>query len=291
MQLASLRRLPSRAAALVVAVATGACAPLTVFNTLAPADTDAVLLAADVSYGKLARQKLDVFAPQQRTGKLPVVVVFYGGGWSSGQKDDYAFLGKAIAARGFIVLVADYRLVPDVRFPAFLEDGARAVAWAHDHATEYSGDADRLFVFGHSAGAYNAVMVALDRHYLAAIGSDAKIIKGVAALAGPYEFLPLDVGSTIAAFGRAKNLDDTQPINFVSAAAPPMFLATGDEDTTVKPSNSQHLASKLTAAGGKATVKVYAGVGHVGIMLSLSRTFRGRAPVLDDVTGFFKHLR
>lgn len=291
MQLGSLTRLPIRAAALAMAVANGACSPLTVFNSLAPADADAVLLAADVGYGQLARQQLDVFAPQTRAGKLPVVVVFYGGGWSSGKKDDYAFLGKAIAARGFVVIVADYRLVPDVRFPAFLEDGARAVAWAHRHAGTYGGDADRLFVFGHSAGAYNAVMVALDPQYLAAVGTDPSIIKGVVALAGPYQFLPLEVDSTIAAFGQAKNLDATQPVNFVSAAAPPMFLATGDEDTTVKPSNSQNLARKLSAAGSKATVKVYGGVGHVGIMLALSRTFRGRAPVLDDVINFFKHQR
>lgn len=284
----SFVNLPSRLLALGLTLAATGCAPLSVFNALTPSDADGVLLGSDIPYGQGPRRHLDVYAPRERPSSAPVVVVFYGGSWDSGRKEDYAFLGKAIASRGFVTIVADYRLVPEVRFPAFLEDAAHAVQWAAKHAAEFGGDSKRMFLFGHSAGAYIAAMVALDGRYLSAAGASPAIIRGVGALAGPYDFLPLDVDSTVAAFGQAANLADTQPINFVSSSAPAMFLATGEEDTTVKPRNTKALAAKLAAAGRKPIVKSYPGVSHVGIMLAMSRTFRGSAPVLDDVTEFFK---
>ena len=260
---------------------------MAVYNTVAPADAGSDLAKSDVTYGTHPRQKLDVYRPSGASASAPVVVVIYGGSWNSGSKSDYTFLGKALASRGFVAMIIDYRLVPEVRFPAFLEDCARAVVWAHDNAAQFGGDPSRLFVFGHSAGAYNAVMVALDAHYLSALGSDPKIIRGVAALAGPYDFLPLDVDSTKEAFGKAEDLAQTQPINFVSKTAPAMFLATGDADTTVRPRNTVGLADKLKRAGGSIEVRRYPGVGHIEIMLALSLPFRSKAPVLDDVVRFF----
>lgn len=185
-----------------------------------------------------------------------------------------------------MTVIADYRLVPDVRFPAFLEDGARAVLWAHQNAAQFGGDSGRLFLLGHSAGAYNAVMITLDGRYLSSTGSSPAIIKGVAALAGPYDFLPLDVSSTREAFGRTNDLSLTQPINYVSRSAPAMFLATGADDTTVKPRNTKALAEKLSSAGAPATLKIYPGLGHVDILLALSIPLRNRAPVLDDIAQF-----
>lgn len=271
---------------LIAAVCLGACAPLTAYNALAPKDGGAVLVKSGVAYGPLQRQSLDVYVPSERTTANPVVVVFYGGSWNTGRRQDYAFVGKALAARGFVTVIADYRLVPSVRFPAFIEDGARAVLWAHQHADQFGGDPNRLFLLGHSAGAYNAVMIALDGQYLAAIGSSSQIIKGVAALAGPYDFLPLDVASTQAAFGGASDLGRTQPINFVSRGAPALFLATGEDDTTVRPRNTRALAERMSRAGAPVVVKIYPGVGHIDILLALSLPFRSKAPVLDDVADF-----
>lgn len=268
------------------AVCLGGCSPLTAYNALAPADLGGHLATSDIAYGQDPRQRLDVYVPSAPVTAAPVAVVFYGGSWNSGRKEDYAFLGKALAARGIVTIVADYRLVPQVRFPAFLDDGASVVVWAHHNAQKFGGDPGRLFLVGHSAGAYNAVMIALDRRYLGHLGSSPAIIKGVAALAGPYDFLPLDVDSTLAAFGKASDLAATQPVNFVSREAPAMLLATGADDTTVYPRNSHQLADRLTRAGAKVIVRSYPGVGHVGILLALSVPFRGQAPVLDDVTRF-----
>lgn len=263
-----------------------ACSPLTAFNAVAPADGGADLAQSGIAYGPLPRQKLDVYTPEAKSGTYPVVVVFYGGSWNSGRRQDYEFLGRALASRGFVAIVADYRLVPEIRFPVFLEDAARAVVWAHGNAQNFGGDPGRFFIFGHSAGAYIAAMVALDGQYLKAAGGNTSIIKGVAALSGPYDFLPLDVESTKAAFGQAADLSLTQPINFVTAAAPPMLLATGADDTTVRPRNTKALADKLTRAGVPVTTHYYPGISHVGMLLALSVPFRRNAAVLDDVAAF-----
>jgi acetyl esterase/lipase len=268
-----------------------ACSPLTIYNTLAPADREGLRASADVPYGEHPRQKLDVYIPATRVTGAPIVVFFYGGSWNSGDKADYAFVGKALASRGFVTVIADYRLVPEVRFPAFLDDGARAVVWAHRNASQFGGDPKRLFVVGHSAGAYNASMIALDGRYLQALGASQSIIRGAALLAGPYDFLPLEVDSTKAAFGQAKDLNATQPINFVTRTSPPMFLATGSDDTVVLPRNSKALAAKLNAQRIPVTVRTYGSLSHVGIMLALSLPFRGQAPVLDDLASFIIEQR
>lgn len=270
----------------LIALALAACSPLSAFNALGPADGGVKLARTDIAYGPLPRQKLDVYVPETQDDLSPVVVIFYGGAWSSGSKEDYAFLGKAIASRGFVAVVADYRLVPAVRFPTFLDDAALAVKWTHEHAGEFKGDRRRLFLLGHSAGAYLAAMVALDGRYLRAAGADPSIVRGVVGLAGPYDFLPLAVESTIAAFGREKDLARTQPINFVTPSAPPMFLATGTDDTTVYPRNSIGLADRLERVNVPVTLKTYPGLGHIDILLALSVSFRGKATVLDDVAAF-----
>ena len=267
----------------------GGCSPLSAYNALAPADQGVAATRTDVAYGTDPRQKLDVYIPARKLAPAPVVVVFYGGSWNSGEKADYAFLGKAFASRGFITIVADYRLVPEVRFPAFLDDGASAVAWAHNNAKSLGGDPRRLFIVGHSAGAYIAAMVALDKTYLNKTGLSPAAIKGVAGLAGPYDFLPFDVDVAKEAFGKTKNPAATQPVNFVTRDAPAMLLATGTSDTTVKPRNTYALADKLKQSGTRVVIRNYPGITHVGILLALSIPFRHQAPVLDDVVSFIQN--
>jgi acetyl esterase/lipase len=267
------------------------CTPsLGAFDTLAPRDGGARRVARDLAYGDEPRRKLDVYAPTTRDGALPVIVFIYGGSWSSGSKNDYQFLGTALAAQGFVTVVPDYRLVPEVRFPGFLEDCAAAVRWTEDHVSEYGGDARRVVLMGHSAGAYNAIMLALAGDYLSSAGVDARSIRGAVGLAGPYDFLPFDVDATRNAFGEAPDSALTQPVHFARADAPPLLLLWGEDDTTVGPRNLEGLARAQRAAGGAVETKTYPNVDHVGIMLALSRPFRGRAPVLNDVTAFARRV-
>ena len=269
------------------ALIASACSPLTAFNTLAPRDP-ARRAGRDIAYGSDPRQKLDVYVPQGGGRGLPVLVFFYGGGWNSGRRQDYAWVGQSLAAQGFVVIVPDYRLVPQVLYPGFVQDGAAAVRWAHEHAGEYGGDPQRLLLSGHSAGAYIAMQLAMDQTLLTAAEVDPRLIKGVAGLAGPYDFLPFDVDASRQAFGQWPNARETQPINHVAPGRPPVFVAHGDKDDTVMLTNTTHMAKALQAAGDRVEMKIYPGVDHPGIVLALSRVFRGKAPVLADMVGFLK---
>lgn len=263
-----------------------ACSPLGLLNALTPGDAGGRLAASGIAYGPDERHRLDVYVPEQGTSRAPVMVFFYGGGWNSGARADYAFVGSAFAAQGFVTVIPDYRLVPQVRFPAFVEDGAVALRWVRDHIGTYGGDGAGIALSGHSAGAHIAMMLALDRRFLARARLPPGFVRSVAGLAGPYDFLPLDDPRSIAAFGGFPRPPETQPIHFASGRAPRVFLATGDQDETVRPRNSVSLAAKLRRAGAAVELKIYPGLGHAGILLALNPGFRGRAPALADMVRF-----
>ena len=264
-----------------------ACSPLRAFNALVPKDGGATILASGVASGEGPRRKLDVYAPNPMDRPKPVIIFLYGGSWNSGARGGYAFVGHALAAAGFVVMIPDYRLVPEVRFPAFLEDAAAAVRWARTYAPAFGGDPERLVLAGHSAGAYNAAMLALDPRWL---GADRARVRGWIGLAGPYDFLPLATPSTIEAFSRWPRPEETQPISFADAGDPPALIATGAEDQTVRPRNSEALAAKLRAAGVAVTAPSYVGIGHGGVLTAIALPFRSRAPVLDDMIAFARRV-
>jgi acetyl esterase/lipase len=273
----------------LAALAAGCASPIGTFNALAPRDGGAKQVGQGVAYGEGARRRLDVYAPEA-PGPHPVIVFIYGGSWNTGRRQEYAFAGAAFASRGFVTVVPDYRVVPEVRFPGFVDDCAAAMRWVADHVAEYGGDPSRIVLVGHSAGAYNAMMLALDAHYLRDAGVDAARVRGAVGLAGPYDFLPFDVPVTREAFGQAPDPQLTQPVHFARADAPPLLLLWGDADTTVGPRNLRSLDAAMRALGGRVETKTYPGVNHADIMLAVSRPFRGRAPTLDDVTEFARRV-
>ena len=262
-------------------------AALRIFNLLVPKDRGSVQRADAVSFGPDPRQVFDIYAPAGHKGSLPVLVFVNGGSWATGRRQDYEFVGHAFAARGYLTFVADYRLVPSARYPAFVEDAALAIAGAVREAPRFGGDAARVFLVGHSAGAYNLAQAVLDLRFLKMAGVDPAVIKGFAGLAGPYDFLPFDVTSTKEAFGGWPDAAETQPVTHVRSDAPPFLLLTGSDDTTVYPRNSKALAQGLAAAGAHAVYKEYPGVSHVRIMLALAKPLRSGLPVLEDVLQFF----
>ena len=269
------------------ALLTSACSPLSMFATLSPKDPASVV-ARGQAYGANPRQRLDVYAPRTAKGRAPLAVFFYGGSWDSGRRQDYNWVGHALAARGFVTIVADYRLYPEVKYPDFLADSAQAVRWACDNAGRYGGDPARIVLVGHSAGAYNAAMLAFDGRYLTGAGVNPRQVKAMAGLSGPYDFLPLQGDITHRIFGETADLPGTQPAAYVTAASPPAFLATGDADDMVWPKNTVALARSLRAAGVEVEERHYPGVDHVRMVLALSRPLRGRAPVLDEMTAFLR---
>ena len=240
----------------------------------------------DVAYAPGPRHDLDIYRQQGAAESRPLIVFLYGGSWRDGDKSIYPFVAATLAKRGAVVMVPNYRLYPDVAFPGFLQDNAAAVAWAIGHAGQYGANPANVFIVGHSAGAYNAAMLALDPHWLAAAGVDRSTLRGVVGLAGPYDFLPITGPDIIPVFAPVQDGPASQPINYVDGHNPPMLLLAGEADTTVYPQNTVALAAKIAAAGGAVQSKFYPGVGHIGLVVAFAPLFSGKAPVLDDVWAF-----
>jgi acetyl esterase/lipase len=268
---------------LLLLLAQTGCSAAGLLNATVP--KGGVEITRGVSYGPADREKLDIYRPNTATD-APVVVFFYGGAWNSGSRSMYPFVAATMARRGTIVVVPDYRLYPEVHYPVFLADCARAVAWTGAHLAGLGGDGRKLFLMGHSAGAYNAAMLALDPEYLAAAGFDRAGIAGFIGLAGPYDFVPMTGANTKLVFSGAVDKPATQPITYVDGHAPPMLLLAGSDDETVRPRNSRALAAKTRQAGGEATLKIYPGLGHIGLVTAIAPVFQWRAPVLNDVERF-----
>lgn len=241
-----------------------------------------------LSYGQLKRQKLDVYTPKGEAAGLPVVVFFYGGSWQSGRRRDYTFVAEALTARGFLTVLPDYRVYPEARFPTFIEDAALAVAWTRDQCGAFGGDASRLFVMGHSAGAHLAAMLALNPAYLDQRGMSARDLRGFIGLAGPYDFLPLKSPRLIKIFGGADDIPETQPITYANPDAPPTLLLHGASDRLVLPKNTLNLARRLRQAGGRVEAKIYPGVKHIRLLISLATPFQDGAPVMEDIAAFIR---
>ncbi len=279
-----------RAAALLLASAVlPSCTPVDALN--ATVSSDDITIQRDIAFAPGPRGGMDVYRPTRSAAKLPLVVFIYGGSWKEGSKNDYKFVAAPLARAGMVVAVPDYRLIPEVRFPTFLEDNAKAVAFARAHAAEWGADPDRLFLVGHSAGAYDVMMLAVDPHYLADVGVDRSKLSGVVSIATPADFFPFTDEATIAAFGTAPDPAATQPINFADGKNPPLLMLHGDADDIVYLRNSTAMTSRVKAAGGDVTLKVYPGVGHIGIITSFAPLFDGKAPALADTVAFIRaHL-
>ncbi|MFM9900853.1 MAG: alpha/beta hydrolase [Polaromonas sp.] len=262
-----------------------ACSAVDVLN--ATVATDTYRRVGDQAYGSDARQWLDVYQPRAEVKNAPLVVFFYGGSWSSGERADYRFVGEALASQGMVCVVADYRLSPAVRYPAFLEDSAAAVRWAFDNAARFGADSARVFVMGHSAGAYNAAMLALDARWLRAVGLSPARLAGWIGLAGPYDFLPIGDPKTQIAFNWPGTPADSQPLVHASRASPPALLLAPTGDTVVDPQRSTvALANKLKGSGVPVQSELFDSVSHVTLVASMASVLRGRAPVLERVTAF-----
>jgi acetyl esterase/lipase len=261
------------------------CSPLRLLNAFTP--SGGFHKSADLPYGSDPRNQLDVYTPSAVAANAPVVVFFYGGSWNSGSRKDYGFVGEALASRGIVAVIADYRLYPQVHYQGLLEDSARAVAWTRKNISQYGGDPQRLFVMGHSAGGYNAAMVALDAEWLAQFDMQPSMLKGWIGLAGPYDFLPIENVEVKPVFYFPNSPPDSQPINHVSAASPPALLIASRDDTLVNPTrNTGGLANKLRDQGVSVRELYFTRTNHATLVAALSRPLRGLAPVLDEVVDF-----
>jgi acetyl esterase/lipase len=268
---------------LVLALLT-ACSSLTVINAITP--SKGYTVSKNIGYGASERQQLDVYMPSNAHKARPVVVFFYGGRWSSGSKDDYLFVAQALTSRGFVVVMPDYRLYPQVKFPSFVEDGAQAVAWTRNNITLHGGNPEQIFIMGHSAGAHIAAMLALDKHFLQNVGGSTDWLAGMIGLAGPYDFLPLTDADLKDMFGPPERYAQSQPITFVDGSEPPLLLLHGFDDKIVWLRNTRNLSARVREKGGQVETIFYEDLGHFTLLGTLASTLKFKASVVDDVTAF-----
>ena len=270
---------------LLAAVVTVACSPLRVINAVTPGGSSEKM--HDIAYGSDPRNKLDIYRPQEGGTAAPVVVFFYGGSWNTGSRRDYAFVGEALAARGIVAVLPDYRLYPQVRYPDFLDDSAQAVAWTLKEIDKHGGDPKRVFVMGHSAGAYNAAMVAIDPRWLAKQGIAPTALRGLIGLAGPYDFIPITNPDAQPVFFHPNTPPSSMPVNHVSANVPPALLIASHEDKIVNAvRNTGGLSRRLREAGVPVQEVYFDQTSHASLIGAIAWPLRGIAPVLDTVVAY-----
>ncbi|SBS28151.1 Carboxylesterase NlhH [Marinomonas aquimarina] len=241
----------------------------------------------NIAYGEHPQHHLDIYLPAQTTSEQqPVVVFFYGGRWTDGDKSMYPFVAKPFVDRGYIVVVPDYRKYPEVIFPAFVEDAALAVAWTLENIADYQGNPDKLVLMGHSAGAHIGALISADERYLASHGHSSRPIKAFAGLSGPYDFIPKDEDLKDI-FGPPERYPEMTVTRFIDGTEPPMLLLWGAQDTLVGRRNLDLLQAEVAKQGGQAETKIYPNMGHVDMVANLIWFMPSKASIAQDVSEFF----
>ena len=270
----------------VLAGLLSACSPLNILDTLVPEGT--YDRQEGIAYGASPRQKLDIYRPAKDETTGPVVIFLYGGSWKSDERGKYRFVGEALTRKGTTVVIPDYRLYPDVTFPAFMTDAAKAVRWTLDNFNFPNQKPRPVFLAGHSAGAHIAALLAVDARYLTKEGVSAGQICGVIGIAGPYAFDPFEYRSTRPVFAGLADRDRARPVKQISGKTPPFLLLHGDADGTVRPSNTVEFADALRAAGTTVRSELIPGIGHYRIVMAMATPFDDIAPVNERISGFIE---
>jgi acetyl esterase/lipase len=226
----------------------------------APTNQAPVRVVRDVSYKtgsgltvyESERCKLDIFSTSATQAK-PVLIWFHGGALKAGDKSDGHAIAASLAAPGLVVVTPNYRLSPDVRYPAYVQDAAASVAWVQDHIRAYGGDPEKLFVGGHSAGAWLALMIGLDERYLAS-----------------HELRPSDLAGLIPVSGQTMThftvreergigqytitADAAAPVHHVRKDSPPMLLLYADNDLVARAEENEYFVAVMKGAGNDGVV-------------------------------------
>ena len=261
-----------------------ACSPLRMVSNLSADDS---VVVQQFNYGDNKRQKLDMYLPEHIMAGSPIVVFFYGGSWKRGEKEKYGFVGHSLSRKGYIIVIPDYRLFPEVTFPTFVEDGALAISWLQKNIAQAKNG---IVVMGHSAGAHTAALLALDENYLEEEGHSFSIIRGMIGLAGPYGFDPRKYRSTRPIFSGSKPIEKTQPVTFACSAQSPFLLFHGEDDTIVVAENSRELKRKIDSCGGTVEYIELGETGHFSIVTGLSNSFLENTIIVSRIEVFLQSI-
>ncbi len=264
-----------------------ACTTLGLAYLNSSVDTRNLRVHADIRYGKQPWQKLDIYQPEKASAPLPVVLFFYGGGWTKGDKADYLFVADTLVRAGFVVVIADYVKYPQAKFPTFMHDAALAAKWVRAHANDYAGDPENLQLMGHSAGGLMGALLLADTHYLADVGLQPNMFRSFVGLAGPYDFTP-DEEPYLTIFGPPSNYPNMQVTHFIDGTEPSMLLQYGQADDVVGYSNIEKLVPRIQEKHGKVEVRLYPTHDHIDVIADFSKAWAKDSPVVADAIAFLK---
>lgn len=244
----------------------------------------------NIAYGHHEQQKLDIYQPPN-IKDAPVIIFYHGGRWTVGNKDQYKFAGLTLAKKGYVVVLPNTRLYPDVKFPSFVEDTALAMAWTHANIHNYKGQTQNVFVSGHSSGAHMASIAMTDQRYLKKHNMSSKIISGFAGLSGPYDFIP-EADDLKDMFGPPDNYKNMQISTFIDGNEPPMLFIHGKKDTAVIMRNLHLAKEAIETKGGIVETHIYDDADHAAPMAALSWVNPDDLDVVNRIDHFFKkHMK
>jgi len=258
------------------------CGGLAIVNAISPSSH--YVKHADIRYGAHERNLLDYYEPKSAAANAPRVIFFYGGGWKDGAKHQYEFVASALTEAGFHVFIPDYRLHPLVQFPAFVDDGAEAIAWVMEHVSS-DPHTSGVYLMGHSSGAHIAALLATDQQYLNRFSLAPSSIHALIGLSGPYDFLPIRSGYLTEVFPEPTR-SDSQPIRFVTKRTPSTLLIHGLDDDVVEPGNARRFAAALRKSEVDVDLRLYDGSGHAAVAAALAPRLQFIADTLDDTIAF-----
>lgn len=234
------------------------------------AESGTVRFTGDLAFGPDYYQRVDVYAPTQGDGPLPVFLFLHGGAFIGGYKEWMGFMAPAILSTPALFISLSYRLAPEHPFPAPVEDVAAAVDWAWRNVARFGGDPDRIFIGGHSAGGNLASLVTLDPRWLAPYELPAGIIKGAVIVSAPFDLdyerrdpqneAALTMRRTFAP--RDEDVAAVSPLAHVVPGAPPFFVSAGEDDLWWLAREAEEFTGSLQAAGVPALCEIYAGHDH-----------------------------
>ncbi len=231
----------------------------------APTKRDIVYAGADAADNP---RKLDLYLPTNAKQSFPLLVWFHGGGLTSGTKNyvNDRRIADFWRSKGVAVANVDYRLSPQVKFPAYIEDAAQAVTWAVRNAEKSGADPKRIYVGGHSAGAYLATMLGMDERYLKAQGISVTAIAGFVSLSGQMT-THFNVRKERGLSDLPLVVDDAAPSHYVRKDIPRLLLLIGDHDWPARLEENQLMYAQFVqlAKTDKASFKVIANRDHNAI--------------------------
>ena len=225
----------------------------------------------NLAYGDDRKQQLDLYLPKTSTNNAPVFLFLHGGGFREGDRAQYGFVAEPFAHRGIITAVASYRLTTDgYHYPAQPEDTRSAITWLHKHIAEYGGNAEAVYVGGHSAGAILAADVGVDRSWMEERGIPSEALRGIVPISGPYDLRTKGRPGEGDAYAPSEELElQASPVLHVKNPAPASLVAVGSTEKRFLDSSEEFVA-EMTAKGAIARLLVLDGQDHKDTVVSLA---------------------